>query len=76
MNYKAIIPYRIIGIIQLILENKQKVFLDAIVYLYNSKLYEYLSNEETKFWHFSHSKLFDLLEEEKQNNFFEIPDFV
>ena len=48
----------------------------AIDYLYSSELYEYLSNEETKFWHFSPSKLFDLLEEEKQNNFFEIPDFV
>ena len=76
MNYNVIIPYKIKDIIQLIMENKQKAFLQAIDYLYNSKLYEYLSNEETKFWHFSHYKLFDLLEEEKQNNFFEIPDFV
>ena len=76
MNYKAIIPYKIKDLIQLIIENKQKVFLHAIDYLYSSELYEYLSNEETKFWHFSPTKLFELLEEEKQNNFFEIPDFV
>ena len=76
MDYNAIIPYKIKDLIFLIMENKQKGFLDAIDYLYNSDLYEYLNNEETKFWHFSHFKLFDLLEEEKQNSFFEIPDFV
>ena len=76
MDYKAIIPYKIKDIINVIIENKQKTFLEAIDYLYTSKLYEYLSNEETKFWHFSYHKLFDLLEEEKQNNFFEISNFV
>ena len=76
MDYSAIIPYKIKDIILLIMENKEKKFLEAMDYLYNSKLYEYLSNEESKFWHFSQFKLFDLLEEEKQNTFFELPDFV
>ena len=76
INYIAIIPYKIKDIVALIMENKKKLFIDAVNYLYNSKLYEYLSKEETKFWHFSSYKLFDLLEEEKQNNFFEFPDFV
>ena len=76
MKYEAIIPYKIKDIVALIMENNNKTFLYAIDYLYSSNLYEYLSNEETKFWHFSHYKLFDLLEEEKQNSFFEIPDFV
>ena len=76
MDYSVIIPYKIKDIILLIMENKKKAFLEAIDYLYNSNLYEYLSNEESKFWHLSYSKLFDLLEEEKQTNKFEFPDFV
>ena len=76
MNYTAIIPYKVKDIILIIMKNKKKMFLDALYYLYNSELYEYLSNEETKFWHFSSSKLYDLLENEKQNNFLEFPDFV
>ena len=76
MNYTSIIPYKVKDIVQLIMENKQKAFLDAIDYLYSTNLYEYLSNEDSKFWHFSSLKLFYLLEEEKQNDFFELPDYV
>lgn len=75
-NYAAIIPYKVKEIISLIIENKNKDFLDAIKYLYSSKLYEYLSREETKYWHFSSAKLYDMLENEKQNNKLEQPDFV
>ncbi len=75
-NYTAIIPYKIRDIVFLIVNNKKILFADAINYLYNSELYKYLSNEETKFWHFSTAKLYDLLEEEKKNGFFEISDFV
>lgn len=76
MDYSVIIPYKIKDIILLIMENKKKAFLEAIDYLYNSNLYDYISNEESKLWHLSYSKLFDLLEEEKQTNKFELPDFV
>ncbi len=76
INYTAIIPYKIKDIIVLIMENENYLFIDAMNYLYNSELYKYLSKEETKFWHFSSYKLFDLLKEEKQNVFFQIPDFV
>ena len=76
IDYTAIIPYKIKDIILLIIENNNICFIDAISYLYNSKLYEYLSQEETKLWHLSYSKLYDLLENEKQNYFFEFPDFV
>lgn len=75
-NYLAIIPYKIKDVIALIMDNKKQHFLEAVRYLYISELYKYLSKEETKFWHFSSYKLFDLLEEEKQNNMFELPDFV
>ncbi len=76
MNYTVIIPYKVKDIVLLIMKNKKMMFLNAIDYLYSSNLYEYLNNEESKLWHLSSSKLFDLLEEEKQNNFFELPDFV
>ncbi len=75
-NYTAIIPFKIKDIVFLIMTNKKILFNEALNYLYNSELYKYLSNEETKFWHFSTAKLYDLLENEKQNNFLEFPDFV
>ncbi len=75
-DYSVIIPYKVRDIIALIMENNDLAFVDSIRYLYSSKLYEFLSREETKFWHFSPEKLYDMLENEKQNNKLEIPDFV
>ncbi len=76
MNYTAIIPYKIKGVVQLIMENKQKAFVEAIDYLYSSNLYEHLSDEESKFWHFSSAKLFYFLEQEKQNAFANFSDLL
>jgi len=75
-DYTFIIPLKIYNIISLLIENKKLSFLESLKYLYNSKLYEFLSNEETKIWHLSPHKLLDILVEEKQNNNFELPDFV
>ncbi len=75
-DYTSIIPYKINMIVSLIIDYKKLIFEDAINYLYQSKLYEYLGNEKTKLWHLSPNKLFELLENEKQNNKFEFPDFV
>jgi len=76
MDYKTLIPYKLIDIIQLIMDNNKKSFFEALHYLYGSKLYNALSNETTKIWHLSHHKLFDMLENEKQNNVLELPDFI
>jgi hypothetical protein len=76
IDYKTLIPYKLIDIIQLIMNNKKKSFFEALHYLYGSKLYNALSNETTKIWHLSHYKLFDMLETEKQNRVLEFPDFI
>lgn len=75
-DYSALIPYKIIGIVKLIMENKETDFPNAISYLYKTQLYEFLSDEQTKLWHLSPHKLFDLMEDEKRTNKFEFPDFV
>ncbi|MCF6336134.1 MAG: hypothetical protein L3J12_10370, partial [Spirochaetales bacterium] len=58
--YTVIIPYKLKDLFALIMENK--MFIEAMEYLYNSGLYEYLSKEESKIWHLSPFKLFDMLE--------------
>ncbi|MBN2663219.1 MAG: hypothetical protein JXR68_06185 [Bacteroidales bacterium] len=75
-NYTALIPFLIIDIVRLIIENKNMDFFSAVSYLYKTQLYEFLSNEQTKLWHLSSYKLFDLLEREKTTQKFEFPDFV
>ncbi len=75
-DYSSIIPYKVISIIELIINNKKLTFYDSIKYLYKSQMYNYLCNEETKLWHLSPLKLFDLLEQEKLTNIFQFPDFI
>ncbi len=55
---------------------KQISFFETLHYLYESKLYEMLSKEETKVWHLSNNKLFLMLEDEKRTNILTLPDFV
>lgn len=75
-SFDSLIPFKIEDFISLIIEKKQIDFEDAIVYLYDSKLYEALSKEETKLWHLSTYELFNMLENEKKTGDFEYPDFV
>ncbi len=76
MDYSALIPYKVKDVVSIIIENKNLSFIDSIEYLYHSKMYEYLSDETTKFWHLSPNKLYDILEREKNNLIFDIPDFI
>ncbi len=76
INYATVIPYKVIETVSLIIENGKLDFYEALEYFYNSKLYSYLSDETTKLWHLSAEKLFNMLEENKNSNNFEFPDFV
>ncbi len=76
INFEVLIPYKIVDIISLIMGERSLNFTDALRYLYESKLYNLLSDESTKLWHLSSEKLFDILEHEKQHNQLELPDFV
>lgn len=74
--FDAILPLKIQDLISLINKNKNLNFNEALHYLYNSKLYEKLSEEESKLWHLSTAKLFLMLEDEKNTKVLTYPDFV
>jgi len=74
--FNAINTYKIQDLISLIIEYKHFDFGRALSWLYNSKLYIALSDEETKLWHLSSYKLFDMLENEKRTGEIVFPDFV
>lgn len=75
-KYESLIPYKILEIVSLIIEDNKSDFRDSLRYLYASKLYNYLTDETTKLWHLSAEKLFDMLKNEKKGNKFQFPDFV
>jgi hypothetical protein len=63
-------------LVSLVMQNEAIEFMDALPYLYDSELYSALTDEETKLWHLSTEKLYDMLKNEKLNNKLEYPDFV
>jgi hypothetical protein len=74
--FDSILPIKIQEIISVIIDTRQLRFNQAVEYFYSSKLYEKLSDEETKLWHLSSEKLFEMLEVEKTTNKIAYPDFV
>lgn len=74
--FESIMPLKVEDLISLIVEKHQFEFDVALQYLYDSKLYDALSIEETKLWHLSSEKLFDMLLTEKNNGELVYPDFV
>ena len=73
--FESIMPIKVQDLISLIVDKKHLEFDVALTYLYDSKLYDALSNEETKLWHLSTAKL-EMLDSEKLNGDFVYPDFV
>ncbi len=74
--FDSIFPIKIQEIISVIIDTRQFKFNQAVGYFYSSKLYEKLADEETKLWHLSSEKLFEMLEVEKTTNKIVYPDFV
>ncbi len=75
-DYSAIIPIKIQNLVSYIIEKTDFDFYNALKYLYSSALYRALAKEETKLWHLSTEKLFELLVYEKENNKLVFPDFT
>jgi hypothetical protein len=48
---------------------------DAIAHLYDSKLYALLEQEDTKLWHYSVEKLFDLYQSEVEHGKLDLPEY-
>ena len=76
LDYTAIIPFKIQSLVSFIIEKLDIDFKNALEYLYSTELYEVLTDEESKIWHLSTEKLFELLEYEKENKELIFPDFV
>ena len=58
----AIVPQ----VIDMMVKEYQMDELDATTVFYNSETYRFLSDEETKMWHFSPLTIFNIWKEEKE----------
>jgi len=74
--FNLILPIKLQGLISLISQKNLLSFFDAIHYLYESKLYDSLSDEETKLWHLSNYKLYSMLVDEKITKTLTYPNYV
>ena len=63
-KFEALLPIFITDLIQRIVKQKEISEEKAISLFYNSMLYGLLEDEQTKTWHYSTEKLFQLFEEE------------
>lgn len=61
----AILPFKVLELAEIIAEKKRLSAEDALFYLYNSKLYQDLSDPGLKLWYYGGAQLYELLEEEK-----------
>ena len=75
-EFDSILPFKIQDLVSLIIEIKNINFEEAVQFLYESKLYEALSDEKTKLWHLSSEKLLDMLLIEETTGKLIFPDFV
>jgi hypothetical protein len=75
-EFNALLPFKVEDLVSYIIENEKLTFNDAVDKLYQSELNNCLSSEETKLWHLSTAKLYEMLEEEKITGHFKYPDFV
>jgi len=73
-KFTALLPVFITDLLKKIIEQKKVSQDEAISLLYNSGLYMHLSDEQTKVWHYSAEKLFQLFEDEINFGKFELPE--
>jgi hypothetical protein len=72
-KFDALLPLIITSLIQKIIENKKISQDEVFPQLYNSSLYMFLENEQTKVWHYSADKLYLLFNEEIITGKLELP---
>ncbi len=75
-EFEPIIELKILDMVALIIDRNHLSFDEAIPYVYKSELYTLLTDETTKLWHLSTTKLYELLIDEKLNNKVNLPDYV
>jgi len=75
-QFESLVQLKIRDIVSLIMTRNALDFEEALHYLYTSQLYSMLIDEDTKLWHLSNPKLFDMLINEKKYNRLDLPDYV
>jgi len=73
--YTTILPILIGGLITKIIEETQVTEDEAFEKLYNSKLYEFIENEETKVWTYSVPMLFNIYRNELETGELLLPEY-
>jgi len=74
-KFDALLPLIVAALMQKIIEQKKMPQEEAFYRLYNSTLYFFLENEQTKVWHYSAEKLFRLFDEEINTGKLELPEY-
>ena len=75
-EFNIFINIKIQALIDRIMERKLLSFEEAIYYFYNSHTCKMLLKEESKLWHFSTEKLFDIINNEYKNQKLSLPDYA
>jgi len=73
-KFMALLPFIVTALIQKIIERKNMTQDEAFTALYGSGLYLVLDDEETKVWHYSVEKLYQLFDEEMVTGNLELPE--
>jgi hypothetical protein len=74
-KFEALLPLIVAALLQRIIERKKVSQDEAFSALYGSRLYFALDEEETKVWHYSVEKLFQLFIEEMITGNLELPEY-
>lgn len=61
----AMLPFIMRELVDMVMKKKTLVLEDALYYIYSSRLYKSLLDENTKLWYSSTLSLYDILEKEK-----------
>ena len=72
-EFEAILPLKVEGIVEQLIEERKISLPDALEYLYSSQLYALLEREDTKIWYYSPQMLLYLLENEKNTGELRLP---
>jgi len=73
-KFQVLLPIFVSALIKKIIVQMGISADEALSQVYSSKLYILLDNEQTKVWHYSTEKLYDLFEEEMNTGKFELPE--
>ncbi len=73
-KFEAMLVLLVPQVIHLIVKNYPYDEITAAKEFYNSKVYSFLEQEDTKLWHLSALTLFNMFDEEKQTGIVTFPE--